>query len=243
VISPESGEESGEEAAVSTPAVRRNLRQAFELADSYGLLLAMLVTDYLLLSLSSPDAPLRVLQSIFVGSTVILAFHTSRANPRLVRAAIIAALIVLVAAIFRLVFDTDELGGAGAALFGVLLLLCPPVILRRVLGHERVGIETILGALCVYLMLGLLFAYTYAAIDGFTGDFVVQTQTPSPSDYVYFSVITLTTTGYGDLSPAPGAPRAAAMMEALTGGIFLVTLVSRMVAMYGEDRPFRQPRG
>ena len=222
--------------------MRRNLRQAFELADSYGLLLAMLVADYILLSLSSPDAPLRVLQSVFVGATVILAFHTSRASRRLVRFAIVAAVVVLVTAIFRLIFDTDELGGAGAVMFGFLILLSPPVILRRVLGHERVGIETILGALCVYLMLGLMFAYTYAAIDGFTGDFVVQTDTPSPADYVYFSVITLTTTGYGDLSPAPGAPRAGAMIEALTGGIFLVTLVSRMVAMFGEDKPLRHRR-
>ena len=204
--SPESGKARVRRSAVAVAVVQRNLRQAFQLADSYGLLLAMLLIDYVLLMLSSPDAPLRILQSIFVGATAILAFHTSRAGPRLERFAVIAAIVVLLTAVGRLVAGDNQLGGLGAVLLGFLVLVSPPIIMRRVMGHERVGLETILGALCVYLLLGLLFAYTYAAVDGFTGDFVVQTEQPAPSDYVYFSVITLTTTGYGDLSPAPGAP-------------------------------------
>ncbi|HEX5097452.1 MAG TPA: potassium channel family protein [Acidimicrobiia bacterium] len=219
----------------------RNLRQAFELADSYGLLLALLLTDYVLLMLSSPDAPLRILQSLFVGATVILAFHTSRARPRLVHFAVVCAVLVVVVSIGRLIFDTNELGGLGAVMLGILILLSPPVILRRVLGHERVGLETILGALCVYLMIGLLFAYTYASIHGFTDEVFVQQEEIVPSDYVYFSVVTLTTTGYGDLTPAAGAPRAAAMIEMLTGQIFLVTLVARLVALFGEERRTVEP--
>jgi hypothetical protein len=53
-----------------------------------------------------------------------------------------------------------------------------------------------------------------------------------PPDFVYFSYITMSTVGYGDLTPAPGLPRTTSVLEALIGQIFLVVLVARLVAMY-----------
>ena len=104
-----------------------------------------------------------------------------------------------------------------------------PITLSRVLQHRRVTHETVLGALCIYVLLGLLFAFVYLAV-ATLGDrpFFVQPGEHEQSEYVYFSFVTLTTLGFGDLSPAVGLPQALPSLEALLGQVFLVTLVARL---------------
>jgi hypothetical protein len=118
---------------------------------------------------------------------------------------------------------------AGGTLFAVIL---------RVLQHEEVRGETIAGAICAYLLIGLLFASGYAATDLLGSQSVLQPEARS-NDYSYFSFITLTTTGYGDFVPGTDVARRVAMIEAMTGQIFLATTVARLVALY---RPRRERR-
>jgi hypothetical protein len=107
------------------------------------------------------------------------------------------------------------------------------VTLSRVLHHKRVTYETVLGALCTYVLLGLLFAFAYLALDAISdGPFFVQPGLHKESEYLYFSFVTLTTLGFGDLSPAVGLPQALTALEALVGSVFLVTLVARLVTLW-----------
>jgi len=93
--------------------------------------------------------------------------------------------------------------------------------------------ETLLGAVCVYILLGLVFTYSDYAVQVIGGgSFFAQSGTHNAADFVYYSYITITTVGYGDLTPAVGLPRTMAVIEALTGQIFLVVLVARLVSMY-----------
>jgi hypothetical protein len=111
-----------------------------------------------------------------------------------------------------------------------------PITLSRVLRHRRVTHETVLGALCSYVLVGLLFAFLFLAVDGFRGtDFFVQEGPHSQSEYVYFSFVALTTLGFGDLSPSVGLPQALTALEALFGQVFLVTLVARLVTLWGRQ--------
>jgi hypothetical protein len=108
-----------------------------------------------------------------------------------------------------------------------------PVTLSRVLHHGRVTSETVLGALCTYVLVGLMFAFLYLAVaDLRDGPFFAQPGEHSQSEYLYFSFVTLTTLGFGDLSPAVGLPQALTALEALLGQIFLVTLVARLVTLW-----------
>jgi hypothetical protein len=115
-----------------------------------------------------------------------------------------------------------------------------PVTLSRVLQHRRVTHETVLGALCTYVLVGLLFAFLFLAVaDLRAGPFFAQEGAHQQSEYLYFSFVTLTTLGVGDLSPAVGLPQALVALEALAGQIFLVTLVARLVTLWvrqGEER-------
>jgi len=115
----------------------------------------------------------------------------------------------------------------------VLVVACPVAVVSRIVHHTRVTVETLLGAICVYVLIGLLFSYVDLAYQFIAGSsYFAQSGHHGPSDFAYFSFITMTTVGYGDLSPATGLPRTLAVLEALTGQIFLVVLVARLVAMY-----------
>ena len=108
-----------------------------------------------------------------------------------------------------------------------------PVTLRRVLQHRRITYETVLGALCSYVLLGLLFAFCYLAVDSLReAPFFSQPGEHSQSEFLYFSFVSLTTLGFGDLSPTVGLPQALTVLEALLGQVFLVTLVARLVTLW-----------
>ena len=110
-----------------------------------------------------------------------------------------------------------------------------PITLSRILHMKHVTSETVLGAICIYFLLGLLFAFVYLAVDEVHGPFFVQPDVHYQSEFVYFSFVTLTTLGFGDISPAVGLPQALTVLEALTGQIFLVTMVARLVTVWGRQ--------
>ena len=116
---------------------------------------------------------------------------------------------------------------------GLILLLAAVLIVRRVLARPTVTIQSIYGALSAYIILGLMFAALYATIYYLAaGHFFADGQPANTQTFQYFSFTTLTTLGYGDFVAASEGGRAVAVMEALTGQIFLATLVARLVAAF-----------
>jgi len=86
------------------------------------------------------------------------------------------------------------------------------------------------GVLCIYLLIGSLFAFIDGVVDSFgSSQFFAQTAHASVSDLLYFSFATITTVGYGDLTAATDVARSLAIAEALTGQIYLVTVVAVIV--------------
>ena len=111
---------------------------------------------------------------------------------------------------------------------------------RRLATHMRISWSMLAGALCAYLLVGLLFASSYtfmSAVQG--GSIFAQITQVEPVDTMYFSFITMTTVGYGDLTPAQDLPRMIAVTEALIGQIYLVTAVGLLVGNMGRERRAR----
>ncbi len=105
--------------------------------------------------------------------------------------------------------------------------------LRRVLAFGTVTLQSIFGALSAYLIVGLMFAAFFAAIYHFSGDkFFVPGEPANTQTFQYFSFTTLTTLGYGDFTANYSSGQAVAVLEALTGQVFLATLVARLVAAF-----------
>jgi hypothetical protein len=129
------------------------------------------------------------------------------------------------------------------AIIGFVLIWA---VSRAVFGPGRVTYHRVIGAILLYLTLGLTFvaAYTFVGLlapDAFTG----LTVTDSPglaSDLIYFSFVTLTTIGYGDVLPVHPVARSLCNIEGIIGQLYPATLLARLVTLELEHRRNNGPR-
>lgn len=133
-----------------------------------------------------------------------------------------------------------------------LLLLTTFVILNTVAQTRRVELDTVVGGICVYLMIGLSFATVYRLlIDLDPGAFMLGDRPLSelcadasalPSRLLYFSFVTLTTTGFGDIIPETEIAQMVTAGEALTGQLYVAVFVARLMGLHIEAGRLRNDR-
>ena len=203
----------------------------------YGLLLLVLIGTYLLAAFSGAKIATQ-LQVVLFTVILLIALRTSPLPGRW-PVIIAAATVVGSAVTFWTSLNGSRPGTAAEDLWKALLLLLSAVmVVRRVLARPTVTIQSIYGALSAYLITGLMFASVYAALNQLsTSDFFANSQPANTQTFQYFSFTTLTTLGYGDFTAAQNGGRAVAVLEALTGQVFLATLVARLVAAYRTPSP------
>jgi hypothetical protein len=212
---------------------RQMLRLAARAPDSYVLLLLLLVLDYVFLTVDWSGGAALCIRSLLFLLTILLAFHTSRVGPRVMNAARLLAGVTFLTVIGVAIAGGDKAIGAVTLLVSVLLLATPIAIGWRILQHVQVTGETIAGAICIYLLIGMIFAYLDYGWQLASGhDFFAQSGHHGLPDFEYFSYITMATVGYGDLTPSTGFPRTLSVLDALTGQVFLVVMLARLVSMY-----------
>jgi hypothetical protein len=117
-----------------------------------------------------------------------------------------------------------------------------PIAIVRRLSHEKVvNLQVLAGALCLYLLIGLFFTFVYSIINAVdTQPLFAQQASASSANITYFSFVTLTTTGYGDLTLRGDGPRMLAITEALLGQLYLVSAVALVVSRFGLERVTRR---
>jgi uncharacterized membrane protein len=121
----------------------------------------------------------------------------------------------------------------------LLVVVAPVAILRRLVEHPVISLNTFYGAICVYLLIAMFFATAYGLIAIISGDqfFAQLTMPPKDTpavDYLYFSFVTITTTGYGDFTAATSVGRMTAVLEAIFGQLYLITVVALVVQNLGQ---------
>jgi hypothetical protein len=202
--------------------------------DSYASLLVLLLANFFLLELVDDLRWGAVGSTLLSAAALVVAISDPEAGHRLaLRHWILVGACVALAPIVLIVNSSSLVGLTYLLPVALLVTATLPVTINRVLHHRRVTAETILGALCAYVLVGLLFAFVYIAVNDLRdAPFFTQAGTHDQGEFLYFSFVTLTTLGFGDLSPSEGLPQALTVLEALIGSVFLVTLVARLVTLW-----------
>jgi hypothetical protein len=197
-----------------------------------------------LFSILAPDTPLGRAFAVLFQSTMLFAvIVTSREdggrdrwartpNARLLEAAVTVAVVLGLAALVGLKVVASWVGAAAtaAAVLAVLIVLVRGVV--RLVREHGVTLQAVAGALTTYLLLGLEFALLIRVLVGISAHAYFEqaaNAAVNQSQEIYFSFTTLTTTGYGDLTPALNAGRALSVLEMLIGQIYLVTVIGLLV--------------
>jgi hypothetical protein len=117
----------------------------------------------------------------------------------------------------------------------VFCLLFSWVALKDVLFGGRIDVNRLVGAVCVYLLIGVVWAFVYLLLQAIVpGSFALPEAIGNPQELarlIYYSFVTLTTLGYGDISPTLPVARTLAYMEAAFGQLYLTILVAALVGM------------
>jgi hypothetical protein len=204
----------------------------------YGALLIVLIASYLLSAFITATW-ISAVQVVLFTVAMMLALRSAEISRRAVRVVLLVAIIGL-PVMFALSISkaTGDAGTGTADIWtGLVLLAAAVLIVHRVLTFGTVTLQSIYGAFSAYLVLGFMFAAFFAAIYHFSGDkFFAAGEAAKTQTFQYFSFTTLTTLGYGDYTAAYSSGQAVAVMEALTGQIFLATLVARLVASFRSTR-------
>lgn len=120
------------------------------------------------------------------------------------------------------------------------LLVAITFTLKQVAFDTDISANRLLGAICVYLLLGVIWALSYSMVEltmpGSFSGFEAWGDRDFNSDWIYFSFVTMTTLGYGDLLPVSATARAMAYMQAIFGQFYIAVLVAGLVGAYTSHR-------
>jgi hypothetical protein len=203
----------------------------------YGLVLLLLLTTFVFLAAGPEGGWARAVSTALQGATLLAALWASRTSKRLFRAAVVVVVLGMVAAAVSVVSESSNARGGISGVNALLVAAAPVAILRGEVRRRSVDIQTVLAAICIYVLIGMLYAFVFSSINEFTSSaFFAETKDPSSADFQYFSFVTLTTVGYGDLTAVGGLGRALAVLEALLGQLYLVTVVALLVSNLPQRR-------
>jgi Ion channel len=222
----------------------RTWRERLAGPDRYGVLLLLILITFVT-SVVLRDSEWQRLAAVgMVGLMLLVALRTSQAPKRLQWFALGAVPLIVVGTAAAAAAGGDDAADiriAMSALTTVLLLAVLFAIVHRLSTHLIIAWPTILGALCIYLVFGMVFASAYAFAGHLQdGALFVDQQGFTSADTLYFSIVTLTTAGYGDLTMRADVTRMMSAMEALLGQIYLITAVALLIGNFGRARRPRQ---
>ncbi|MHC4369439.1 MAG: ion channel [Planctomycetota bacterium] len=182
-----------------------------------------------------------VLVDIFVTLILISGLYAASQNRRLFFVGLLLACPAVVAHWLNYIVKLSFLilvGEIFAALFFTFMVV---IVLNYLIREEQITTDVIAGAICGYLLIGLMWSNFFSILEIMQpGSFEIPEYASTDSSYfTYYSYVTLTTLGFGDITPITNQARSLSVLEAVVGPIYLAVLVARLVGM-GISQSIRQ---
>jgi Ion channel len=218
-------------AVADRPRILRSRVARLRSSHHYRSVLVLILISFVFTSVAGDGTWTASVLLVLQCTTLVAAVWTAgfaRADSRLV----ILLLTAAAATAFGLLASSrPALEGTAGLLSGLLVIATIAVIATGVIDQGEVNEQSVSGAICIYLLIGMMFLFFYNAIAAIgSGDFFAQGTDGTRSIRLYFSYVTLATVGYGDYTPAGDLGHTLAVLEALMGQIYLVTVVALLVS-------------
>lgn len=200
-------------------------------ALGYGIVLVLLIVSYGLCAIqpSTDPSPWAFLPML---ATVAMVFHVTRARRMVQR---VSWVVLSVAGITAVIADLFGLEGPLLAIplsaaSMIALLVAPWVVIAHQVTRRGLNLEALLAAITAYILVGMFFAFVYNLMSQISADPLFGEESlDSLGNQLFFSFTALTTTGYGNLVPVGTGGQAVAIAEGITGQLFLITAVARIM--------------
>ena len=196
---------------------------------SYAFVLLFVVIAFVFTAAAPDDRWASGVLLLIMSVTLVLALWTSRAARLSLRIAV--PVLAIGVAVAQLVHEDRALTSASGVLSGLLVVATIAVIARGVISHNEVNAQSVIGAVTIYVLLGMMYVFIYTVVAVIAGGpFFAQGTDGTVALRQYFSFATLTTVGYGDYTAASNLGHTLAVTEALVGQVYLVTVVALLVS-------------
>lgn len=209
------------------------------------LLAALILVLFVLHPILRPFPVMRVALDFSFLVVLVGAAYAVADRRRAILFSVLAVGLSLGASVAGTIANNVVLSAIGDALAVIFFAYITFAILDRVLNTPAFTLDSVFGGVCVYLLLGLVWALIYTMIEEISpGSFAIgsaleaqQPRTIRPNElFLYYSYVTLTTLGYGDISPVSNAARSMAALEAIVGPLFVAILVAWLVSEASSSR-------
>ncbi len=175
-----------------------------------------------------------------VSSLLAIGVWSLRGAGRLFSFGIFFVVVGIILSLLSTARDDELLSIASLFSLFAFLLLTTVSASKQVGMSDEISLNRIIGAICIYLMLGVIWSIGYSVLNIVEpGSFKGLTELADPawnSDWIYYSFVTITTLGYGDITPLTQSARTLSFAEAIVGQFYIAVLVAGLVSAYISAR-------
>jgi voltage-gated potassium channel len=178
-----------------------------------------------------------VFTDIFFAFALMSGLHAVRGQPRQLRFALLLAAAIILLGLLHYTLQAQVLFRLQQGLAGVFLFQMLFMIWKHIEKEIEVTLDLIMASACAYILIGMVWAYFYHFVEVFHPHSFTLPWTPGDDlwDFYYYSFVTLTTVGYGDIVALTKPARALSILEALTGQLYLAIMISRLVGLHASQ--------
>lgn len=178
-----------------------------------------------------------VFTDIFFGFALLSGLHAVRGQPRQLRFSLLLVSAIAILSVLHYLLQAHIFFRWQQGLSGIFLIQMLAMILIHIEKEDEVTLDLIMASACAYILIGLVWAYFYHFVEVLHPQSFTLPWTPGDDlwDFYYYSFVTLTTVGYGDITALTKPARALSILEALTGQLFLAIMISRLVGLHASQ--------
>ena len=178
-----------------------------------------------------------VFTDIFFAFALISGIYALSGQPRKLRFALLLVSAIILLGTIHYTLHIKALDRLQLGLSAIFLIQLLFMIWTHIKKENEVTIELIMAAACAYILLGLVWAHAFYLLEIFHPNSFKAAENPVDDiwNFYYFSFVTLTTMGYGDILAITKSARALAILEAITGQLYLAILISRLVGLHASQ--------